>query len=38
MRAIFNVFHVSQLRKYLHVPEERVETDDIKIEANTVIG
>ena len=32
MRAIFNVFHVSQLRKCLHIPKERVETTDIKIE------
>ena len=32
MRAIFNVFHISQLRKCLRVPGERVETDDIKIE------
>ena len=34
MRAIFNVFHVSQLRKCLRVPEERVETADIKIESD----
>jgi len=26
MRAIFPVFHVSQLKKCLRVPEERVET------------
>jgi hypothetical protein len=32
MRAIFNVFHVSQLKKCLWVPEERVETANIKIE------
>ena len=32
MSAIFNVFHVSQLRKCLRVPEERVETVHIKIE------
>jgi hypothetical protein len=31
MRAIFNVFHVSQLKKYLRVPEERVEARDIKL-------
>jgi hypothetical protein len=34
MRAIFDVFHVSQLRKCLCVPEERVETMDIKIESD----
>ena len=34
MRAIFNVFHISQLRKCLRVPEERVETTDIKIESD----
>ena len=32
MRAIFNVFHISQFRKCLRIPEERVETEDIKIE------
>jgi RNA polymerase-interacting CarD/CdnL/TRCF family regulator len=31
MRATFNVFHVSQLKKCLHVPEERVEARDIKL-------
>jgi hypothetical protein len=31
MRAIFNVFHVSQLKKCLRVPEERVEARDIKL-------
>ena len=34
MRAIFNVFHVSQLRKCLRVPKERIETNDIKIESD----
>jgi hypothetical protein len=34
MRAIFNVFHVSQLKKCLRVPEERVETTDIKIQSD----
>ena len=34
MRVIFNVFHVSQLKKCLCIPEERVETEDIKIESN----
>ena len=33
MRAIFNVFHVSQLKKCLRVPEERVEVKDIKLES-----
>jgi hypothetical protein len=34
MRAIFNVFHISQLNKCLRVPEERVKTTDIKIESD----
>jgi hypothetical protein len=34
MRAIFNVFHISQLKKCLRVSEERVETKDIKIESD----
>ena len=34
MRAIFNVFHVFQLRKCLRIPKERVETMDIKIESD----
>ena len=34
MRAIFNVFHVSQLEKCLRVPEERVEVRDIKLESD----
>jgi hypothetical protein len=29
LRAIFNVFHVSQLKKCLRIPKERVETTDI---------
>jgi hypothetical protein len=32
MSAIFNVFHVSQLKKCLRVPEERVPLGDIKLE------
>jgi hypothetical protein len=32
MSAIFNVFHVSQLKKCLWVPEERVPLGDIKLE------
>jgi hypothetical protein len=31
MRVIFNVFHVSQLKNCLHVPEERVEARDIEL-------
>jgi hypothetical protein len=34
MRAIFNVFHVSQLKKCLRVPEERVPLRDIKLESD----
>jgi len=32
MRAIFPIFHVSQLKKCLHVPEERVETGGLKLQ------
>ena len=31
MRAIFPIFHVSQLKKCLRVPEERVETGGVKL-------
>jgi len=31
MRAIFPVFHVSQLKKCLRIPEERVETGGLKL-------
>ena len=34
MKAIFNVFHVSQLKKCLRVPEEQVSLEDIEIEPN----
>ena len=34
MRAIFNIFHVSQLKKCLCVLEERVEVSDIKLESD----
>jgi hypothetical protein len=34
MSAIFNVFHVSQLKKCLWVPEERVLLGDIKLESD----
>jgi hypothetical protein len=32
--AIFLVFHVSQLKKCLHLPEERVEVRRIKLKSN----
>jgi hypothetical protein len=34
MSALFNVFHVSQLKKCLRVPEERVLLGDIKLESD----
>ena len=34
MRAIFNVFHVSQLKKCLRVPEERVSLRDVKLKSD----
>jgi hypothetical protein len=34
MRAIFNVFHVSQLKKCLHVPEKKVEIGNIKLQSD----
>jgi hypothetical protein len=34
MSAIFNVFHVSQLKKYLWVPKERVPLGDIRLESD----
>ena len=34
MRAIFNVFHVAQLKKCLCVLEERVEVRDTKLESD----
>ena len=34
MRAIFNVFHVSQLKKCLHVPEEAIEPASVKIQSD----
>ena len=36
MSAIFNIFHVSQLKKCLRVPEERVEVRDIKLKLELV--
>ena len=32
MRSIFNVFHVSQMKKCLRVPEEQVQVRDIQVE------
>jgi len=34
MRAIFPVFHVSQLKKCLRIPEERVETGGLKLQSD----
>ena len=34
MRAIFPVFHVSLLKKCLHMPEERVETGGLKLQSD----
>ena len=34
MRAIFNVFHVSQLKKCLRVPEERILLRNIKLKSD----
>ena len=34
MRAIFNVFRVSQLKKCLHVPKEAIEPASFKIQSD----
>ena len=34
MRAIFNIFHVSQLKKYLRVSKERVSLRNIKLKSD----
>ena len=34
MKAIFSVFHVSQLKKCLRVPEEAIEPTSIKIQSD----
>ena len=34
MRAIFNVFHVSQLKKCLRVPKEAIEPTSVKIQSD----
>ena len=36
MRAIFNVFHVSQLKKCLRVPEEAIEPASVKIQSDLI--
>ena len=33
MRAIFNVFHVSQLKKCLRIPDEAIEPANIKLQS-----
>ena len=33
MSAIFNIFHVSQLRECLHVPDEAIEPTNIKLQS-----
>ena len=38
MSAIFNVFHVSQLKKCLRVPEEAIEPTSVKIESDLTYG
>jgi len=34
MRAIFNVFHVSQLKKCLRIPDEAIEPTNIKLQSD----
>ena len=34
MRAIFNVFHVSQLKRCIRVPDEAIETTNIKLQSD----
>ena len=36
LRAMFPIFHVSQLKKCLRVPKERVEVRDIKLKSDLV--
>ena len=33
-RAIFNVFHVSQLKKCLHIPDKAIEPANIKLQSD----
>ena len=34
MSTIFNVFHVSPLRKCLHIPDEAIEPTNIKLQSD----
>ena len=34
MSTIFPVFHVSQLKKCLRVPEERIEAEEVRVESD----
>ena len=34
MSAIFNVFHVSQLKRCLHIPEEAIAPTNIKLQSD----
>ena len=34
MRAIFNVFHVSQLKRCLRIPDEAIEPTNVKIQSD----
>jgi RNA polymerase-interacting CarD/CdnL/TRCF family regulator len=36
MSVVFPVFHVSQLKKYLRVPKERIEPQGIKLKSDLV--
>ena len=34
MSAIFNIFHVSQLKRCLHIPDEAIEPTNIKLKSD----
>jgi len=34
MSTIFNVFHVSQLKRYLHIPDEAIAPTNIKLQSD----
>ena len=34
MSAIFDVFHVSQLKRYLHIPKEAIAPTNIKLQSD----
>ena len=34
MQAIFNVFHISQLKRCLRIPDEAIETTNIKLQSD----